>query len=414
MNELEKLIYQKLSEGNNQINISISTSADSLNSGRENLDIIQQNMNNSSIKPFEHEGIIGKIKIFIKKVIRKLTKFYVEPFANQQTKFNEATYWELENNRAEKIELANKIKVLENQNILTKIDYGNISEKTETLLETIINVSKKYEELNRDINVKLNDRINALSNDNAFLKEELVKQATSLANRNLTTQSYNPMEYKTTYSQSGEDAIIKYILFELQRYEKVSYLDLGANHAKEISNTYGLYEAGASGVLVEANPYLITELELYRNRDVILNKCISTKDDEELEFYIFNGDGLSTPDYEAAQKMLEINENLFIKDTVKVKTISINTIIDKYFKNKAPEVVNIDIEGMEMEILEQIYFETFRPLIYIIETIPYTKELVEREKTEEIIDFMKKKGYVEYAFTGINSIFIDGRQIGNK
>ena len=222
------------------------------------------------------------------------------------------------------------------------------------------------------------------------------------------------MEYKTTYSQSGEDAIIKYILFELQRYEKVSYLDLGANHAKEISNTYGLYEAGASGVLVEANPYLITELELYRNRDVILNKCISAKDDEELEFYIFNGDGLSTPDYESAQKMLEINEHLFIKDTVKVKTISINTIIDNYFKDRVPEVVNIDIEGMEMEVLQQIDFEKFRPLIYIIETIPYTKDLVKREKTEEVIDFMNKKGYVEYAFTGINSIFIDERQLGNK
>mgnify|MGYP000624144786 FL=1 len=43
----------------------------------------------------------------------------------------------------------------------------------------------------------------------------------------------------------------------------------------------------------------------------------------------------------------------------------------------------------------------------IIEMIPYSKQLVAGQKNQEILRFMQEKGYVEYAFTGINSIFLD-------
>ena len=39
--------------------------------------------------------------------------------------------------------------------------------------------------------------------------------------------------------------------------------------------------------------------------------------------------------------------------------------------------------------------------------IPYSKQLVAGQKNQEILRFMQEKGYVEYAFTGINSIFLD-------
>ena len=43
----------------------------------------------------------------------------------------------------------------------------------------------------------------------------------------------------SVYAQSGEDAIISYILKFLQiQSNEITYLDLGANHAKELSNTF--------------------------------------------------------------------------------------------------------------------------------------------------------------------------------
>ena len=46
-------------------------------------------------------------------------------------------------------------------------------------------------------------------------------------------------------------------------------------------------------------------------------------------------------------------------------------------------------------------------MIMIIEMIPYSKELVRGQKDTELLEYVKSKGYDEYAFTGINSIFID-------
>ena len=73
----------------------------------------------------------------------------------------------------------------------------------------------------------------------------------------------------------------------------------------------------------------------------------------------------------------------------------------------APKILNLDIEGMEMEILRSIDFDKYRPTAMIIEMIPYSKQLVAGQKNQEILRFMQEKGYVEYAFTGINSIFLD-------
>ena len=39
--------------------------------------------------------------------------------------------------------------------------------------------------------------------------------------------------------------------------------------------------------------------------------------------------------------------------------------------------------------------------------IPYSKKLSVGIKNQELLNFMQSKNYLEYAFTGINSIFID-------
>ena len=54
-------------------------------------------------------------------------------------------------------------------------------------------------------------------------------------------------------------------------------------------------------------------------------------------------------------------------------------------------------------------FEKFRPMIIICEMIEYRRGLTVGEKNQEILDFMRSKDYEEFAFTGINSIFIDKR-----
>ncbi|MCL1883463.1 MAG: FkbM family methyltransferase [Defluviitaleaceae bacterium] len=219
-----------------------------------------------------------------------------------------------------------------------------------------------------------------------------------------------------TYSQSGEDKIVSFLIKSIvgNMYD-VTYLDLGANHAKMGSNTYLFYKRGARGVLVEANPALIPELKFYRNGDIILNNCVSDKNGDKVKFYVmgtglFGGYGLSTADKATADEIVAKNPDMKITEVLDIETVSVNSIIDFYL-GKAPVLVSLDIEGLEMQILQSIDFEKYRPLIFIIETVPYTFPYKICEKNAEIINFMEKSGYHEYAFTGINSIFVDSKAL---
>lgn len=89
--------------------------------------------------------------------------------------------------------------------------------------------------------------------------------------------------------------------------------------------------------------------------------------------------------------------------------MTVNEVIDKYF-NGVPTIVSLDVEGDELEILKSIDMEKYRPLIYIIETIEYREKIDLNNKRTDIINFMNSKNYKEYAFTGVNSIFLDEKQ----
>ncbi len=247
--------------------------------------------------------------------------------------------------------------------------------------------------------------------NNIIFSKEYNNLLESSKNRTL---KINNIWDKPTYSQTGEDSIIFYILNMLNiDIKNVTYLDLGANHAKDLSNTYFFYERGASGVLVEANPTLVDELIRERPRDKVLNRCVSETDEDTLKFYILNGDGLSSPDYESVCEFLRINEDLEIIKTIDVKSITTKEIVDCYLK-EAPTILNIDIEGNELSIIKSFDLSVYRPLIIIAEMIPYSKKLVVGDKNEEIVKFLKDKNYTEYAFTGINSIFIDNDKLKGK
>ena len=212
---------------------------------------------------------------------------------------------------------------------------------------------------------------------------------------------------RQSFAQSGEDMIISYILHFLQKpMSEVTYLDLGANHAKELSNTYYFYQMGAKGVLLEANPELIPELEQVRPRDIVLNRAISlSQKEEEIPFYVLNGDGLSTIDYEEAKQACRQNPDLKITATYQIKTIRIQEILETYFPLELT-ILSIDLEGIEEEILEQIDFETYKPWIIVLENIPYRPILSIDEREYKGRSFLEQRGYTEYAFTGINSIFL--------
>lgn len=213
---------------------------------------------------------------------------------------------------------------------------------------------------------------------------------------------------KLTNSQCGEDAILAYIVSVLGiPLEKCTYLDLGANHPVEGSNTNFFYRRGANGVLVEANPQLIPDLKAKRSGDIILNRCVDTSLGSKIKFYILSDDGLSTPNEEQAKEIQQKNPDVRILDTIEIESITVNDIFDEYFTDKELVIMSVDIEGKDYEVLKSIDFQKCRPLLIVVEMIEYAKDKLSFTKDNEILNYMMENDYEEYAFTGVNSIFID-------
>lgn len=370
-----------------------------------------RNVADESLKVMEEEGKLSldAIQLTIReRMARKMVYELLQPQFAKQTKYN----------------LANTESISELWKLYTNYGYqlqaidADIEQLRHTFLNEIDQVRKEYSLLQEKYNQvkgkndQLQEKNDQLQAEVDYMKKyipSLIDLRTQL--EEVLEQSDEDFFDKRTTAQSGEDAILAYAIKMLgYKWSDITYLDLGANHAKTLSNTYYFYKNGAKGVLVEANPELIPELRLFRSRDIILNKCITKESRENVDFYIFNGDGLSTTNKENAEEMLKQNSQLRIKKVVSVSTISLEKILQTYF-TEGPTIMNIDIEGEELNILNGLDFQKFRPMFIIIEMIPYRPRLVVGEKNQEIELFLNGKGYKEYAFTGINSIFIDYEKI---
>ncbi len=359
--------------------------------------------------------VIGRAIVFCKRVLRKLLKWYVEPICFQQTEFNNAATTAI-----------NILKGSTDLCLQESTDYYNEGKQKLLLLsQNVEGLDNKIKELGTIYNEaqELKQEIEKLN----LIVEELQKTVT--INRSSIEQLADGMECirridesifdkanddffeKVSTAQSGEDSIIAYVLMHLgYEGEKVTYLDIGANHAKYLSNTYYFYKKGARGVLVEANPELIPELRLLRNRDIVLNYCVTAKDDGDVPFYILNADGLSSFDYNVVNNALTVNSSLAVKQTLMIKSKTIRSIFEEFF-TESPTILNIDIEGCELEVLRSCDFETFRPLVICVEMIPYEAKMTINKKNTKILNYLIENDYIEYAFTGINSIFIDKRRV---
>ncbi|MGN6439038.1 MAG: FkbM family methyltransferase, partial [Agriterribacter sp.] len=88
---------------------------------------------------------------------------------------------------------------------------------------------------------------------------------------------------------------------------------------------------------------------------------------------------------------------------IKVSLETINNIISKYFK-APPDFVSLDVEGLDLDILQSLDFNSYKPLILCVETLGYDTNQNEY-KRNDIIEFVVDKGYEVYADTHVNTIF---------
>ncbi len=170
-------------------------------------------------------------------------------------------------------------------------------------------------------------------------------------------------------SQLYQDVFASFII---DKYYSKTFLEFGATDGIDLSNSYVLEKNfGWNGSLSEPSPQWHIDLKNNRPNSKIITKCIWSKSGEVLDFFESDVGALSTINKFKESDKVSIPGNTFERlksgKLVKVKTISLNDVVYKFFNSVAPSYISIDTEGSEYEILRFFNFKKFRPIVFTIE-----------------------------------------------
>jgi len=167
---------------------------------------------------------------------------------------------------------------------------------------------------------------------------------------------------RLSYSQWGEDLeIINYF----KNKERGKYLDIGCFHPIMYSNTCLLYRKGWSGVNIDLNQTTIDLFNIARPDDLNLCRIIGSEE-EKVKVYF---DSLFSPVNTADETFYSEHKKIFFKKkfTREVLSEKFHNIIEKNHINEI-DFINIDAEGMDYQVLQQINLNKIKVSLLAIET----------------------------------------------
>jgi len=194
---------------------------------------------------------------------------------------------------------------------------------------------------------------------------------------------------KKNYSIFGED---KFIERYFGNKPKGFYIDVGCYHPLDGNNTQLLYKKGWNGINLDINYYSIKLFNFLRKGDINIHSGISNKKNRLTMHYRKEINMLNTLD----EKIAKMNfRNGYKKKNIQVNTL--NYFISKYFKKlDMIDFMNIDVEGVELNVLKSLNFKIYKPKLICVE-IHNIKKMFDTNykylKTNGIYNFLVKKGY---------------------
>jgi hypothetical protein len=167
--------------------------------------------------------------------------------------------------------------------------------------------------------------------------------------------------YFKSYSQFGEDAVLRLLL-----PPKGRYIDVGCYHPKLYSNTYALYRRGWSGIAIDPNKKAQSLFKIFRPRDRFVCAAI----------------GQGTASYsqfrDAAYNKLAPGNSITL--------MPLSAIVDGPF-----DFLNVDCEGWDRKVL-QSYNWKYKPRVICTE--------------EDCADILGHHGYKLFVKLALSSIYV--------
>jgi FkbM family methyltransferase len=205
---------------------------------------------------------------------------------------------------------------------------------------------------------------------------------------------------KKTYAMVKEDVFIN-------NYFKKNigfFVDVGAYHPLELSNTYLLYKRGWNGINIDINSLSIDYINYIRPDDTNINIAVANKKSIKTIYYQKKKSPLNTLNSKLANKHFSGN---FKKK--KIKSDKLSSIIEKTkYKGIKINFLNIDAEGNDFEVLKSLNFKTHKPKLICVEIVDSFNSRKKEIKKNKIYKFLIQKKY-KLVWSGHFSHIFEGK-----
>ena len=168
------------------------------------------------------------------------------------------------------------------------------------------------------------------------------------------------------------------------------FVEVGANHPRDGSQSYQLEERGWSGILIEPHPELADKLRQERRAQVFAVACSSPENaGRKLPYYVAGP--LSSLDRAAMAPGSQP------KAIIDVSASTLSSILTEAGAPQTIDFLSIDVEGHEIEVLRGLDFTYWQPRLILLED--HVGNLRKHR-------FMRSSGYRLVRRTGHNGWYV--------
>jgi len=192
------------------------------------------------------------------------------------------------------------------------------------------------------------------------------------------------------YSQFGEDVVLS----QLFKNKSGFYIDVGAYHPFNFSNTYLFYKAGWRGLNIEPNPYGFSLLKRFRSQDKNLNFAVATVAGP----VNFKADSTFS-------HIIDSREMITSKDKqIVVEAMPLREILDhQIHKGQVIDFMSVDCEGHDLQVLQSNNWEIYKPRAIIVED-HYSGDNTDIDKE------LTSHNYKLYCRMGLSKIYLESEK----
>jgi FkbM family methyltransferase len=190
---------------------------------------------------------------------------------------------------------------------------------------------------------------------------------------------------KECYSQYGEDQFLReYFKDKSSGF----YVDVGAFHPRQFSNTYNLYKRGWRGVNIDATLHSMKLFGVFRPEDINLQTAVSI-DGREI---VFSSWGLNSENTCVPAQAEGVAKQFDKSPTqTRMKSQRLVDIFQQHLnKDQTIDLLSVDVEGMDLEVLKSNDWVKYAPELVMVETFANSIEDVQKE---EVYSYLVGLGY---------------------